>query len=318
MSRILSRLSAAGIRSEISTAGIRSEVSTPHIRIEISMPRIRSRISMSRILSRLSAAGIRSEISTAGIRSEISTPHIRIEISTPHIRIEISMPRIRRRIGMSCIRSRIGMSCIRSRISADGIRSGFRFLGRRVGERCRGSARVEQQDHVLAALGLELVDQRLAAPRGGFPVDTAELVGGQVLADTFELDAGAGDANWPARRLRLPAAAHHEVITSELAQIGVHPHRLRRVVLCEGTLHQSERSFGATVQFTKRGIASTGRAGAVAQHFRFRWAQPGLKDRRGTVQLVRGRWLVAHLDSPRAIGFVKIIHPDFDGLPRVQ
>ena len=96
---------------------------------------------------------------------------------------------------------------------------------RRVGEGGHGASGVEHDDQVLTAFGLELVYHGLAATRGRFPIDVAELVVGQVFAHSFELGAGAGDAHRAPNRLCFQAPPNQQVVASKLAQVGIDAHR---------------------------------------------------------------------------------------------
>ena len=115
-----------------------------------------------------------------------------------------------------------------------------------VGQRGHRPTRVQQHHQVLAALGLELVDQS-AAPRRAvaFQLMRRNSSSGRysrtrsnsVLAPATRTGRPAG--------LRFEAAAHQQVVAAQFAQVGVDAHGLLRAGLAERATHQSERTVDA-------------------------------------------------------------------------
>ena len=94
-------------------------------------------------------------------------------------------------------------------------------LGEHARRRRHQPAAVEQEHHLLAALGLQLDRHRLVAAGGRFPVDAPEVVAGQVVAQARE---GGGGARRPSPPLAGPerhAAAQCELVAADGQDVGI-------------------------------------------------------------------------------------------------
>jgi hypothetical protein len=80
---------------------------------------------------------------------------------------------------------------------------------------------VQHGDHVLAALGLVFHGDGAVAAGGGFPVDAAEFVVGQVFAQALKFGAFAKHGGVAQAHLLQAVAAQQQIVAAHVQQVGV-------------------------------------------------------------------------------------------------
>jgi hypothetical protein len=158
---------------------------------------------------------------------------------------------------------------------------------------------IEQGDDVLAALGLVFHGDGAMAAGGGFPIDAAVFIVGQVFAQALKFGAFAKLAGVAQANLLQPIFAQQQIVAAHVQQVGVHLHRLgeRQLALANG---QPERPQPAQVQIAKLVITPAQRVhgvggfpGAARPHFACEQSVEMLKASGGSSrsQTVAGRLL---------------------------